>query len=71
MGKGKTQKIISIAVLALAVVMIVMGVVGLSTRGNAAGQKYLNDMRNRAVLVATGEGAVESQSHSQFAHRSI
>lgn len=60
MGKGKAQKIISIAVLALAVVMIVMGVVGLSTRGSAAGQKYLNDMRNRAVLVATGEGAVES-----------
>ena len=60
MGKGKAQKIISIVVLALAVVMIVMGVVGLSTRGNAAGQKYLSDMRNRAVLVATGEGAVES-----------
>ncbi len=60
MGKGKAQKIISIAVLALAVVMIVMGVVGLSTRGNTAGQRYLNDMRNRAVLVATGEGAVES-----------
>lgn len=60
MGKGKAQKIVSIAVLALAVVMVVMGVIGLNTRGKATGQKFLNDMRDRAILIATGEGAVES-----------
>ena len=60
MGKGKLQEIVSIAVLALAVALIVTGIVGVNMRAGASGQQYLKDMRNRAVLVATGEGAVES-----------
>lgn len=59
--KKKGIKIIaSAAILILALVMIVMGIVGMNKRGNAAGEQFLKDMRNRAVLVATGEGAVES-----------
>lgn len=60
MAKKKASKIVSILVLALAVVLIIVGVIGMSSRSSASGQKYLDDMRNRAVLVATGEGAVES-----------
>lgn len=60
MGKSKAQRIVSIAVLILAVAVIVMGVVGVNMRSGASGQRHLRDMRNRAVLVATGEGAVES-----------
>ena len=59
--KKKGMKLIASAViLILAVVMIVMGVIGMNQRGSEVGAKYLADMRNRAVLVATGEGAVES-----------
>ena len=59
--KKKNIKVLASAVIfILAIVMIVMGVVGLNTRGNASGAAYLKDMCNRAVLVATGEGAVES-----------
>ena len=59
--KKKGMKLIASAViLILAVVMIVMGVIGMNQRGSEVGAGYLADMRNRAVLVATGEGAVES-----------
>ena len=59
-NKAKANKLVSVLVLIVAVVVIIMGVVGMSSRNAASGQKYLDDMRNRAVLVATGEGAVES-----------
>ena len=59
--KKKGIKIIaSAAILILALVMIVMGIAGMNMRGNASGTEYLSAMRDRAVLVATGEGAVES-----------
>ena len=60
MGKKSAKIIASAVIFILAVVLIVMGSVGLTQRGTAAGTDYLKDMRNRAVLVATGEGAVES-----------
>ncbi len=60
MGKKSAKIIASAVIFILAVVLIVMGTVGLYQRGTAAGTGYLKDMRNRAVLVATGEGAVES-----------
>ena len=59
-GKAKANKLVSALVLLLAIVLIVMGIVGMTSRSGASGQQYLKDMRNRAVLVATGEGAVES-----------
>ena len=59
--KKKGMKLIaSAAILVLAVVVIVMGIIGMNQRGSEVGAAYLADMRNRAVLVATGEGAVES-----------
>ena len=59
--KKKGVKIIASAVIfILAIVMIVMGAVGMVQRGSEKGAAYLADMRDRAVLVATGEGAVES-----------
>ena len=60
MKKKGIKIIVSAAILILAVVMIVMGTVGLSMRANTSGEQFLKDMRDRAVLVATGEGAVES-----------
>ena len=60
MAKKGAKIIASAVIFILAVVLIVMGTVGLTQRGTAAGTGYLKDMRNRAVLVATGEGAVES-----------
>ena len=59
MKKG-VKVIASAAILVLALVLIIMGVVGMSQRGGASGAAYLAAMRDRAVLVATGEGAVES-----------
>ena len=59
-SKAKANKIVSVLILLLAVVIIVMGIVGTSSRNADSGERYLKDMRNRAVLIATGEGAVES-----------
>ena len=59
-NKSKANKIVSALVLLLAIVIVVMGIVGTTSRNAASGQKYLDEMRDRAVLVATGEGAVES-----------
>ena len=59
--KKKGIKIIaSAAILILALAMIVVGIMGMNMRGNTSGEQFLKDMRDRAVLVATGEGAVES-----------
>ena len=60
MRNGKTRKIAAIAVLALAVVLMVTGALGMNRRNQPSGQADLADMRDRAVLVATGEGVVES-----------
>lgn len=60
MAKKGAKLIASVVILALAVVLIIMGTVGLAQRGSGSGASYLMDMRTRAVLVATGEGAVES-----------
>lgn len=60
MKKKGVKVIASAAILVLALVLIVMGAVGMSQRSGANGTAYLAAMRDRAVLVATGEGAVES-----------
>jgi len=60
MKKKGVKVIASAAIFVLALVMIIMGAVGMSQRGGANGAAYLAAMRDRAVLVATGEGAVES-----------
>ena len=59
-SNAKANKFVSALVLLLAVAVIITGIVGMSTRSAESGIKFLKDMRNRAVLVATGEGAVES-----------
>ena len=60
MAKTKAPRIIAILVFILAASLLVTGFIGLNARGSDAGQGYIKTMRNRAVLVATGEGAVES-----------
>ena len=60
MGKKKARIIASVVILALSVALIATGFVGMNMREQAFGQQILADMRSRAVLVATGEGAVES-----------
>lgn len=60
MAKGKAGKLVSVLVLVLAVAFIATGIFGMTARNGASGQQHLIDLRNRAVLVVTGEGAVES-----------
>lgn len=60
MGKGKARKIASAVILILALALVATGAVGMNLRTHSEGQSYLTDMRARAVLIATGEGAVES-----------
>ncbi len=60
MGKKSAKILTSAVIFIMAVVLIVMGAVGMLNRGKASGTEYLKDMRTRAVLVATGEGAIES-----------
>lgn len=60
MGKKGAKILASAVIFIMAVVLIVMGTVGVLNRSKASGAEYLKDMRTRAVLVATGEGAIES-----------
>ena len=60
MRKGKVRVIASVVIFVLAVALIVTGVMGMNKRTAESGMQYLSDMRTRAVLIATGEGAVES-----------
>lgn len=60
MKKKGVKSVVSVVIFVLAVVLIIGGAVGMTQRGGAAGTAYLAEMRDRAVLVATGEGAVES-----------
>lgn len=55
-----SQRIVSVIVLVLAVAMIVVGVYGVNLRGGEEGTSFLTEMRARAVLATTGEGAVEA-----------
>ena len=60
MAKSKTQRIAAVLVCVVAVVLIIAGAYGVSQRKGAAQEDILSDMRLRALLLATGEGAVES-----------
>lgn len=55
-----SQRIVSVVVLLMAVTMIVVGVYGVSLRSREEGASFLTDMRARAVLATTGEGAVDA-----------
>ena len=55
-----SRRIVSGAILVLAAVMILVGVFGVSLRGGEEGTSFLANMRARAVLITTGEGAVEA-----------
>lgn len=62
LGRRSTlsQRVVSGVVLALAVVLIVAGAYGVNLRAGEEGAAFLTRMRARAVLVTTGEGAVEA-----------
>ncbi len=60
MRKNAAKIIVSALVLLLAVACAVTGFIGMNMRSGEKGQTYLRDMRTRAVLLATGEGAIES-----------
>jgi simple sugar transport system permease protein len=55
-----SQRVVSGVILVLAVAMIAVGVYGVNLRGGAEGTAFLTEMRVRAVLATTGEGAVEA-----------
>ncbi|MEG0146702.1 MAG: hypothetical protein RR739_11615, partial [Clostridia bacterium] len=60
MAKKLAQRIVAIVLVALAAVLMVIGVIGLGKRTSAEGQTLLSSMRARSLLEATGEGVVES-----------
>ena len=60
MGNKKARGIASALIFVLAVALIATGFVGMSRRGSQLGEEILTKMRTRSVLIATGEGAVES-----------
>lgn len=55
-----SQRVVSGVVLALAAALIIVGVYGVNLRVGEEGAAFLTRMRARAVLVTTGEGAVEA-----------
>jgi simple sugar transport system permease protein len=60
MDKKLSQRIVSGAIFVLAIAMILVGAFGINKRTKPESTAYLRTMRERAVLSATGEGAVES-----------
>ncbi len=60
MGNKKARAIASVLIFVLAAALIVTGAVGMSQRDSQTGDEILTAMRTRSVLIATGEGAVES-----------
>ena len=60
MGNKKARAIASVLIFVLAAALIVTGAVGMSQRDSQTGEEILTAMRTRSVLIATGEGAVES-----------
>lgn len=60
MTKNLAQRIVAGVLILAAVALIVVGVIGVGRRTAPVGQQFLDDMRIRAVLDATGAGAVES-----------
>ena len=60
MGNKKARAIASVLIFVLAAALIVTGAVGMSQRDSQTGDQILTAMRTRSVLIATGEGAVES-----------
>jgi hypothetical protein len=60
MRKNKARIIASILIMVLSVALIATGFVGMGQRDKAQGEAIVSQMRTRAVLIATGEGAVES-----------
>jgi len=54
------RRIVSGVILLLAVAMIAVSVYGVNLQKNGEGAAFLKDMRARAVLATTGEGAVEA-----------
>ena len=55
-----SRRIVSGVIFALAVAMIAVSVYGVKLHGSGEGTAILTDMRARAVLATTGEGAVEA-----------
>lgn len=60
MHKMNVQKIAAIALLTVSVILLATGFIGLGQRGSTQATEMLDDMRLRALLVNTGEGATEA-----------
>ena len=60
MAKSKTQRILVAVLCVIAIVFISTGIYGVAQRTGEKQEALLSDMRMRALLLATGEGAVES-----------
>ena len=60
MTKSKVKKIIALVLAAIALCLIVTGVICLPMRNSEKGQDIIADLRIRTLLNATGEGVVES-----------
>ncbi len=60
MSKTPAQRLISLILCIAAIASIALGIFGVTQRSGADADARLTAMRTRAVLAATGEGAVES-----------
>ena len=60
MAKSKPQCIAAVILCVIAAILVITGTYGVSQRKGARQEAILSDMRMRALLLATGEGAVES-----------
>ena len=60
MAKRLSQKLAAVVLFVLAIALVCTGIFGLNGRSGVTGQQIIEEMGLRSLLVATGEGVVES-----------
>ena len=60
MKQNKLRITIAAVLGVLAVVLIVLGAMNMPQRTGEKGDQIISDLRNRTLLIATGDGVVES-----------
>ena len=60
MAKRLSQKLAAVVLFVLAIALVCTGIFGLNGRSGVTGQQIIDEMGLRSLLVATGEGVVES-----------
>ena len=60
MKQNKLRIVIAAVLGVLAAVLIVLGALNIPQRTGAQGEQIISDLRNRTLLIATGDGVVES-----------